>query len=223
MRINYVYNTGGEYVAFIHEGHLFTPFCDWLGVLVSDRDVHNPVGELIGFLRPDSRLVRDRSGGISILSIPPRPPMRPIRPVPPKRRLMMERLHRPLEDVFSGLRRPLTGLVSVPALLLLNELAGADLIAHDGTFLGRLSRSMSEKNSLANPLSIWGAPGAPGSVFNPVGRYGSSESSLSPFHSTTTTPPHLYRDGQRLNPVTVNPEVSVRIDPNAVISWLAMG
>ncbi|MQA92171.1 MAG: hypothetical protein GEU90_18425 [Gemmatimonas sp.] len=222
MEIKYVYNTVGEYVAFISAGNLFTPLCDWLGTVRDESEVHNTLGEAIGVLYPDGRLVRDRSRGVVAPSWRPRSPLRPIRPLPPKRHLLIARLELPLEDVFSGLRRPITNLASMATLEALNDLAGADVVAHDGTFVGRLSRNPADRDSLVSPSSIWGDPSASESIFNPFGLYGHVEGPLSAFNQSSPTPPRLERDGAAIQSLTVNPAISDRIDPNAVISWLAV-
>lgn len=219
--MEYVYNTVGEYVAFVHGGHLFTPDCTWLG-RIRGREVDNTEGELIGTLTPEGRVVRDRSAQIVLRTLIPRPPMRPVRPMRPKRHLLMERLFRPLEDVFLGLRRPLGALVPVGRLVALDALAGAEIVAHDGTFLGRLSRSSNEPGSLADLSSPWGDPSHPDSILNPHGPYGGPDGPLSAFNPSSATPPRLKLEGEVIAAVTINPDIQGRIDPNAIVSWLAL-
>jgi hypothetical protein len=148
--------------------------------------------------------------------------MRPVQPMQPKRHLLMERLSRPLEDVFQGLRRPLDALVPVGRILAVDALAGAAIVAHDGAFLGFLSRSPGTSGSLADLSSPSGDPEARESILNPESPYGSPDSLLSAFHPSTTTPPRLERDGERLASLTTNSGIPDRIDPNAIVSWLAM-
>lgn len=220
MTVRTVHNTRGEYVAFVSSGHLFTPDTRWLGIVVDDR-VYNTQGFLVGILSPDDRLARDWSLGPSKQVLPPRSPMRPPRPLRPNQRLFMPAFRYPLEDVFQGIRRPLTAIPSILQLQQLPSLGGASIIAHDGTFLGLVSSDVEDERSIANPFSEWGDPTATESIFNPNGPYGSFDSELSPFHPTTGTPPRLERDGETIGSLTVNPNFRGRIDPNAMVSWLA--
>ena len=73
----------------------------------------------------DDRLARDWSLGPSKQVLPPRSPMRPPRPLRPNQRLFMPAFRYPLEDVFQGIRRPLTAIPSILQLQQLPSLGGA--------------------------------------------------------------------------------------------------
>ena len=219
--LRYVYNTSGYYVAFLQAEQLFTPDCCWLGVLKRE-EVYNTAGIFVGFLRSDDRVIRDRTARLPKQILRPITPLRPIRPLPPKRHLFMPALSPPLEDVFEGLRRPLTALTPLGRLEQLDQLYGCTLVAADGTLLGTFSRDRSDEESLADPAGPYGSPAAEGSIFNVAGPYGSATSPLSPFDPTSTTAPRIERDGEVVAYLSANPEIPGRVDPNELLSWLTM-
>jgi hypothetical protein len=223
MIVRYVHDTRGEYVAFVANGHLFTPECQWLGVVQERAEVYNIEGAFIGHLQADDRLVRNVVSQLPKQILRPKPPLAPMRPLPPKRKLFMPTVSAPFEDVFLGTRRALTFLASLIRLQQLNELQGCTLVAEDGTFLGRISRDHSDPESLATATGEYGSPFAEHSIFNAAGRYGSSGSDFSPFHPTTRHPPRILREGEVLGYLSVNPQLPDRIHPGELISWLKLG
>ena len=219
--VSYLRNTWGEYVAFIAADGLFTPQCEWLGVL-RGPEVFDTQGEYIGALWPDGRLVRNRSGGLHRSILRPRRPLRPVRPLPPRRGLFLPEINSPNEDVFHGLIRPLTGLPTLGHLQGMFAYAGASLVAGDDSFLGLVTRDRSAPDSLNDPGGPYGSPFSETSIFNPLGTYGRADGDLSAFAETAQSPPRIEADGKLLGYLSVNPGVQDRIDPNALVAWLAM-
>lgn len=220
MDVRYLRNTSGEYVAFLGAGALFTPAGEWLGVLQGE-EVYDTAGQHVGRLWADGRLVRRRSGSATRAILPPRRPLPPVRPLPPKRGLFLPAPVPPEEDVFEWLVRPLTALPPLAALQQVSALADAVLLAADGAFLGRISRERDAADSLGNPNGAFGSPHAERSIFNEAGRYGAPDAEDSPYHRTSATPPRIVRDGVALALLSVNPTLAERVDPNALVAWLA--
>lgn len=100
MAHRYIFNTSGDYVAFIQDDNLFDVDANWIGFLQNGNEVYKSNGEFLGYVLSDDRIVRNRTE-------PPRPrlmrplqPLRPLRPLRPLQRLRMTRLPYPFEDVF---------------------------------------------------------------------------------------------------------------------------
>ena len=100
MTIRYIYNTSGEYVAFIHGENLFSPECEWLGYIKKGNEVYNTQGNFLGYVNNDDRIVRNKSEFKRFKEFPRFRPMRPMRPARPMRRMRMPRLPYPYEDIF---------------------------------------------------------------------------------------------------------------------------
>src|SRR4051812_14620748 len=102
MAVRYIYNTNGEYVAFIESDNLFSPDGSWLGFLINGNFVYQRNGRFIGYVTSDDRIARNtRDRGHSAV-FPPMQPLSPLRPVQPFKRLRMSGLQSPYEDVFSS-------------------------------------------------------------------------------------------------------------------------
>lgn len=98
--IRYIFNTSGNYVAFLKEGNVFTPSCEWIGFISGGNEVYSTDGTFMGYLLDDDRIVRRRNEPIRPRLMRPLHPLRPLRPLSPLRRLRMLRLPYPYEDVF---------------------------------------------------------------------------------------------------------------------------
>ena len=94
-------------------------------------------------------------------------------------------------------------------------IAGATLVADDGTLLGRLTNSYSS-DSILNEYGTHGSQYSSKSIWNQYGAYGGQYSSQSPFNPNTSTPPLLIKDGQIIARVTVNNSVSGALNPYIV-------
>lgn len=54
----YIYNTAGQYVAFIRNGTLYSPRGEWLGFVVQSNNVFDKSGHYLGFIFTDDRVLR---------------------------------------------------------------------------------------------------------------------------------------------------------------------
>lgn len=99
MSVRYIFNTSGEYVAFVDSKNIFSPNGNWLGFIERGNEVYDKDGQFIGYLLDDDRIVRKRNE-LKPRVMRPLRPIRPIRPIRPLRRLRMLRLPHPYEDVF---------------------------------------------------------------------------------------------------------------------------
>ncbi len=100
------------------------------------------------------------------------------------------------------------------------DLLGASLIASDGTFLGKISRSTLDGDSISNTMSPHGSTLGADSIFSTLGQYGSTLSSLSPFNSLASAPPRIVKDGRQLGYLTKNSIKQPAIDPDELLKWL---
>jgi uncharacterized protein YjdB len=93
-----------------------------------------------------------------------------------------------------------------------SQIAGASVIANDGTYLGRLTNS-SDAESVYNPYGTYGSPTGTPSIYNPNGTYGNQYSVKSPWNPYTSTPPILIKNSSTLGSFTLNRLLSPRISP----------
>lgn len=101
-----------------------------------------------------------------------------------------------------------------------SELLGSSLIGGDGTFLGKISRSTIDPDSISNTMSEHGSTLGSPSIFNTLGEFGSSLSDLSPFNSLAGSPPRIVKNGQQLGYLTKNSLKQPAVDPNELLRWL---
>jgi len=69
-----------------------------------------------------------------------------------------------------------------------------DIVAEDGTYLGKLSDNPYDPDSVSNPYGRYGSPYSSTSINNPYSQYGSPYSSQSPNNPYTTQAPLLFGD-----------------------------
>jgi hypothetical protein len=69
-----------------------------------------------------------------------------------------------------------------------------DIVAEDGTYLGKLSDNRYDPDSVANPYGRYGSPYSSTSINNPYSTYGSPYSSQSPNNPYATQAPLLFGD-----------------------------
>jgi len=93
-----------------------------------------------------------------------------------------------------------------------SQIAGASVIANDGTYLGRLTNS-SDAESIYNPYGTYGSPTGALSIYNRNGTYGNQYSVKSPWNPYTSTPPILTKNSSTLGSFTLNRLLSPRISP----------
>lgn len=92
------------------------------------------------------------------------------------------------------------------------QIAGASVIANDGTYLGRLTAS-SDAESIYNPFGTYGSQTSALSIYNRGGQYGSPSSVKSPWNPYTSTPPTLVKNSVTLSWFTLNWLLSPRTSP----------
>lgn len=252
MPVRYIFNTSGNYVAFVQEGHLFDPNSQWLGFIEDGDDVYSANdGSYMGTLSTDDRLlVNTQVRGHNRLR--PLRPLTPLRPMRPMRRLRMSGLPRGYRDYFetksprpaaSKLFESLSGLINsghiqpeTAAELLANigtrrlaetlstaSLLGSELRTPSGVFLGRVNRNRFDADSLVNQYGTFGSRFSAESIFNKYSQYGSQYGSESPYNRFSTTPPVFVKDGESLGYLTVNEYLTPRLDPDEFITWLGSG
>ncbi|MGE0553589.1 MAG: Ig domain-containing protein [Gemmatimonadales bacterium] len=94
-------------------------------------------------------------------------------------------------------------VVPPTALLACSAIAGASVVAQDGTYLGRLTNKF-DSQSIYNPFGTYGSQYSSLSVNNPYGKYGSPYSSYSAFNPYATQPPILVKNSVAIAYFTVN-------------------
>lgn len=222
MSIRYLFSSSGEYVAFLQQGYMFAPDCEWIGFVPSGNQVYSSDGTFFGYLLDDDRVARRKDEPRRPRVMRPMRPMRPLRPLRPLKRLRMPRLPYPWEDAFD---RGIEGLaLSTPSgLQSLDELEGSRLVAADGKYLGRVTRNAYDAESLANEYGTYGNSYNSISIFNDYGTYGNPYNQLSPYNEYSRTPPRFERDGKIIAYLSANEFVSPRVDPKVFQVWIKGG
>ncbi len=215
MTVRYIFNTNGQYVAFIQGDNLFSPDVEWLGFIRNGSDVFSKDGTFMGQLLNDDRIARNTA--ISPMPvIPPFPPFSPFRPFAPFPRLRKSSLPWGWKDVFED--GP-PGSINREDLSALQRLLGSQLVAGDGVFLGVVSKNRLDPNSLGNSFGNFGNRYSATSIFNPYSQYGSKYSAYSPFNQFSASPPVFIKNGQELGRLTINTHIPRRIDPEKFFQW----
>ena len=102
----------------------------------------------------------------------------------------------------------------------LDYLEGAIIIANDNEYLGKISKSQFDSDSINNQFGTYGSQFSAYSIFNNFGTYGSEFSSLSPFNKFTSTPPKIYKENVFIAYLSVNTFMFPRVDTNLLVVWL---
>lgn len=252
MSVRYIFNTSGNYVAFVQANHLFDTSSKWLGFIEDGDDVYSAKdGSYMGTLSTDDRLlVNTQVRGHNRLR--PLRPLTPLRPIQPMRRLRMSGLPRGFRDYFetiapkpaasklfgslfslmkSGHIRPETaadllakiGSRTFAEQLTTDNVLESQLRTLSGIFLGNVNRNRFDPDSLVNPYGTYGNRFATESIFNKFSQYGSPYGTESPYNKFTTTPPVFVKNGESLGYLTVNQYLTPRLDPDEFITWLGNG
>ena len=119
-------------------------------------------------------------------------------------------------------------LISFPSSLVGNTVVpitfvGWTVLANDGQYLGKLTFSRYDSDSILNKYGSYGSQYSSTSIFNKYSNYGSQYSSLSPFNKYTSTPPTVYYKGEKVGYLTKNRYVgygSSNIDPDQLFEWM---
>ncbi len=95
-----IYRTDGDWVAVYENGHLFNVDAVWLGFVIG-REVFDTVGQYLGFMSDDRRLLRKRTLGRKIPHMDPPPkPKRPRIPATFPLSPLMRELPHHIIDMF---------------------------------------------------------------------------------------------------------------------------
>jgi hypothetical protein len=251
MSVRYIFNTSGNYVAFVQGNHLFDTNSHWLGFIEDGDDVYSAEdGSYLGTISADDRLLVNTQASAHRRMRPLRP-LRPLRPMRPMRRLRMARLPRGYRDYFeTEAPKPAARLMESLATLLssghvppetaaellatignrsfaetlsTDNLLDSQLRTPSGVFLGNVNRNRFDNESLSNQYGPFGNRYGPESIFNQYSQYGSPYGSESPYNKFSTTPPIFVKGGESLGYLTVNQYLTPRLDPDEFIRWLGNG
>lgn len=223
MGVRYLFNSSGQYVAFVSGHHVFDTDCEWLGFIANGNEMYDTRGQFIGYVLDDDRVAK-RLSEIKMPKLVPFKPFKPMRPFNPLRRLRMAPLPLGYVDIFEsrGANHPQSvsnqdyaNRAAFPRLL------GMHLYADDGTFLGVINKNRFDQTSLTNEYGPYGSPYSQTSIFNQYGQYGSEYSRLSPFNPYTTTPPHFQdASGRHMGRLSVNKFLDNCYDTSEFVTWL---
>lgn len=81
MKVVPLYTTNGDVAAYLSYPHVFNALGEWIGFCTREREVYSVLGNYVGYLSDDQRLLRSRSSSGTRRQL--RPPPRPGRLVPP--------------------------------------------------------------------------------------------------------------------------------------------
>ena len=76
MKIIPLYHSRGEIAAYLQYPHLYNPVGEWIGFCTAEREVFSVLGNYVGYVSEDHRILRQRSLSSSArqLAPPPDPP-----------------------------------------------------------------------------------------------------------------------------------------------------
>ena len=99
-------------------------------------------------------------------------------------------------------------------------LEGAQLIADDGKFLGKITWNDFASDSIFNSVGRYGSDVSAESIWNEVSQYGSDVSSYSPFNSVASTPPRIIKGDKVVGYLTLNDGKAKAISPVVLLQFL---
>ena len=176
--IKNIYNTEGEYVAFLlNNKYCFSSEMNHIGFM-KGIDLYDYDGNYLGTLTSDDRIIKNKNKRYS-KTIPISKPLKPLTPLRPLKRYRMSKLGSSYIDIFSS-KEELFDYKKFDRQY--NKFLNCKLYSHNDKFLGVLSTNKYESASLANKYGTYGSPYSADSVFKKYGTYGSEYSNLSPFN-----------------------------------------
>lgn len=81
MKVVPLYTTKGDVGAYLVYPHIFNQVGEWIGFCTREREVYSLLGNYIGYLSDDQRILRQRSSSLSRRRVAP--PARPAKLNPP--------------------------------------------------------------------------------------------------------------------------------------------
>lgn len=220
MSVRYIFNTKGDYVAFIINGYLFSSTSEWLGIMQKGNLVYSKEGKFIGYLLKDDRIARKKNELPKLNILRPLRPLRPLKPLKPLKRMAMAPLRPPYEDIFESSSIRYKKNIIGGGKENFEKFLGSKIIAEDGTYLGTVSKDKYNSESISNPYNDYGSPYSAHSILNQYSNYGSPYSALSPFNPYSNTPPHLVKNGKIISYLTINKYISGGVDTKSFLKWL---
>jgi len=114
-----------------------------------------------------------------------------------------------------------TGIYTAPSTVEFERLDGvAIIVADDGQYLGKISSSTIDSDSIMNSIGRYGSSISSTSIFNEIGRYGGKISRMSPFNDIASSPPKIFVGNTFIAYLTTNSLKRPRVDPYALIGYL---
>jgi hypothetical protein len=215
-----LFNTAGNYVAFLSGTNVFTPTGTWIGVVTHGNQFYDTQGEFKGYVLSDDRVAFNPTEPRKPKTFRPPRPASPFLPLRPLRRLRMLPVPPPYKDLFAEMNTTGTApdMSGRPANF--NQFLDGSLYAPDGKFLGNINTNRFDSNSLTNQFSDYGSKYNSASIFNQYGEYGSPYGANSPFNRYGQ-PVRIIKDGKVLGEMTKNTYYQNRIDPDDFLKWLS--
>jgi hypothetical protein len=220
MSVRYIFNTDGDYVAFVSGKNLWSPNSEWLGFIPHGNLVYSTKGKFLGEITQDDRIVRNETQTYHPMLVPLRP-LKPLRPLRPLKRLRMLRLPRPYTDVFeSGVH-----MIEIKNELIekFGHIVGAAIYGGDpnNTFLGSINNNRFDQKSILNQFSPYGSKYSQTSIFNDYCPFGGQYGIYSPYNPYSINPPRIYSGSTLLGFLTLNSNIRGNtFDPNEFAQWL---
>ena len=100
------------------------------------------------------------------------------------------------------------------------RLEGAQIIADDGTFLGRITWNDCASDSIFNSVGQYGSEVSSTSIWNDISKYGSDYSSESAFNDFASSPPRILKGGEVIGYLTTNDYKVRAINPKCLLEIL---
>jgi hypothetical protein len=81
MKIIPLYHSQGDVAAFLQYPHLYNPIGEWIGFCTAEREVFSILGNYVGYISEDHRILRQRTLSSSLRRV--EPPTHPPKLSPP--------------------------------------------------------------------------------------------------------------------------------------------
>ena len=81
MKVVPLYNTNGDVAAYLSYPHIYNTLGEWVGFCTREREVFSVLGNYVGYLSDDQRILRQRTSSVARQRV--QPPNRPPRLIAP--------------------------------------------------------------------------------------------------------------------------------------------